>query len=113
MASAPRHFVVIRCILKQAELAEEALQRAFLKVWQGIASCKWGFIGPTAWLFAIVGNQAIDITKRLAERLSQTAVELNEANSMFVMPEAELALEQKLLKKISPISPANAWIWRC
>ena len=93
MASAPTGFVVICCILKKPELAEEALQRAFLKVWKGIASCESGFIGPTAWLVAIIGNQAIDIMRRFAERPSQTAVELNEANSMSVMPEAELAME--------------------
>jgi RNA polymerase sigma-70 factor, ECF subfamily len=92
-------FAVVRCVLKKPELAEEALQEAFIKVWQRAASYEAGSVRPTAWLAAIARNQAIDIKRRFAERMSTTAVELDEANSVPILPEAELAMELTRLKK--------------
>jgi RNA polymerase sigma-70 factor, ECF subfamily len=92
-------FAVVRCVLKKPELAEEALQEAFMKIWQRAASYEVGSVRPMAWLAAIARNQAIDIKRRFAERLSTAAVELDEASSVSVMPEAELAMELTRLKK--------------
>lgn len=97
--TANKLFAVVRCVLKKPELAEEALQEAFMKIWQRAASYEAGSIRPMAWLAAIARNQAIDIKRRFAERLSATAVELDEASSVSVMPEAELAMELTRLKK--------------
>jgi RNA polymerase sigma-70 factor, ECF subfamily len=92
-------FAVVRCVLKKPELAEEALQEAFMKIWQRAASYEVGSVHPMAWLAAIARNQAIDIKRRFAERLSSAAVELDEASSVAVMPEAELAMELTRLRK--------------
>jgi RNA polymerase sigma-70 factor (ECF subfamily) len=52
-----------------------------------------------AWLAAISRNQAIDIKRRFAERMSAKALELDEAGSVAVLPQAELAMELTRLKK--------------
>ena len=92
-------FAVVRCVLKKPELAEEALQEAFIKIWQRAASYEPGSIRPMAWLAAIARNQAIDIKRRFAERMSDKALELDEASSIGVLPQAELAMELTHLKK--------------
>ncbi len=92
-------FAVVRCVLKKPELAEEALQEAFMKIWQRASAYEAGSVRPMAWLAAIARNQAIDIKRRFAERLSATAVELDEAHVGSVLPEAELAMELTRLKQ--------------
>jgi RNA polymerase sigma-70 factor (ECF subfamily) len=92
-------FAVVRCVLKKPELAEEALQEAFIKVWQRAGSYEAGSLRPTAWLAAIARNQAIDLKRRFAERMSARAEELDAADSVPVMPEAELAMDLSRLKK--------------
>jgi RNA polymerase sigma-70 factor, ECF subfamily len=92
-------FAVVRCVLKKPELAEEALQESFMKIWQRASSYEAGSVRPMAWLAAIARNQAIDIKRRFAERLSASSAELDEANSVAIMPQAELAMELTRLKK--------------
>ena len=98
-------FAVVRCVLKKPELAEEALQEAFIKVWQRAASYEAGSLRPTAWLAAIARNQAIDLKRRFAERMSARAEELEVADSMPVMPEAELAMDLSRLEKCLKLLP--------
>ena len=100
-------FAVVRCILKKPELAEEALQEAFMKIWQRAASYEAGSVRPMAWLAAIARNQAIDIKRRFGERMSDKALELEEADSMPVLPEAELAMELTHLKKCLALLPED------
>ena len=91
-------FAVVRCVLKKQELAEEALQEAFMKIWQRAGTYERGSARPMAWLAAISRNQAIDIKRRFAERMSAKALELDEASSVPVLPQAELAMELTKLK---------------
>jgi RNA polymerase sigma-70 factor (ECF subfamily) len=60
-----------------------------------------------AWLAAIARNQAIDIRRRFGERMSDRALELEEADSVAVMPEAELAMELSHLKKCLALLPED------
>src|SRR5436190_18693829 len=66
-------FAVVRCVVKKPELAEEALQEAFMKIWQRASSYEVGSLRPMAWLAAIARNQAIDLKRRFAERMSERA----------------------------------------
>jgi RNA polymerase sigma-70 factor, ECF subfamily len=100
-------FAVVRCVLKKPELAEEALQEAFIKVWQRASSYEAGSLRPMAWLAAIARNQAIDQKRRFAERMSERAEELDAADSLPVMPEAELAMELTRLKKCLALLPED------
>jgi RNA polymerase sigma-70 factor (ECF subfamily) len=98
-------FAVVRCVLKKPELAEEALQEAFIKIWQRASSYEAGSLRPTAWLAAIARNQAIDLKRRFAERMSARAEELDAADLVPVMPEAELAMDLSRLKKCLALLP--------
>lgn len=100
-------FAVVRCVLKKPELAEEALQEAFIKVWQKASSYEAGSLRPTAWLAAIARNQAIDLKRRFAERMSARAEELDAADSVPIMPEAELAMDLSRLKKCLALLPED------
>ncbi len=100
-------FAVVRCVLKKPELAEEALQEAFIKVWQRASSYEAGSLRPMAWLAAIARNQAIDQKRRFAERMSERAEELDAADSVPVMPEAELAMDLTRLKKCLALLPED------
>jgi RNA polymerase sigma-70 factor, ECF subfamily len=100
-------FAVVRCVLKKPELAEEALQEAFIKIWQRASSYEAGSFRPMAWLAAIARNQAIDLKRRFAERMSARAEELDAADSVPVMPEAELAMDLSRLKKCLALLPVD------
>jgi RNA polymerase sigma-70 factor, ECF subfamily len=92
-------FAVVRSILKKPELAEEALQEAFVKVWERASSYEKGSVRPFAWLAAIARNQAIDLKRRFAERLSASTVELDEVMGISVPAQAEQTMEMRLLQR--------------
>lgn len=95
--SSGRLFAVAKTVLRRPELAEEALQEAFVKIWQRAKQYDPVQAKPLAWLAAIARNQAIDVRRRFAERISATAAEAEEADTP-VMAEAELAFELKRLR---------------
>lgn len=90
-------FAVTRTVLRRPELAEEALQEAFVKIWQRASSFDAGQARPLAWLAAIARHQAIDVRRRFAERLSANSEEVMDGDAQ-VLPEAELAFELKRLR---------------
>jgi RNA polymerase sigma-70 factor, ECF subfamily len=91
-----RLFAVVRNILRRPDLAEEALQEAFVRVWQRAGQYKPGTAHPISWLSAIARNQAIDLRRRASERVME---EYNdEAEQGAVMPNADIALELKQLR---------------
>lgn len=95
--TANRLFAVVRCVLKRPEMAEEALQEAFVRVWQKARLYDAGRAQPMAWLSAIARNQAIDLRRRSAERAGES-LDDNDGIGQAVKPEAELALELKRLR---------------
>jgi RNA polymerase sigma-70 factor (ECF subfamily) len=101
-----RLFAVVRRILRRPELAEEALQEAFVRVWQKANLYDAAQARPMAWLATIARNQAIDLRRRSSER---TGDELNENddNQAAVLPEAELALELKRLRDCLSLLPED------
>jgi RNA polymerase sigma-70 factor (ECF subfamily) len=58
--------VVLR-ILRRADLAEEVIQEAYLKVWRNAREYDGRVASPMTWMVAIARNQAIDIVRRRAE----------------------------------------------
>lgn len=71
-------FGVICRILPRAELAEDALQEAFVRIWQRASGYDASIASPMAWMATIARNQAIDLRRRFAERLSALSVEPDE-----------------------------------
>lgn len=73
-----RLFGVIGRVLPRAELAEDALQETFVRIWQRAKSYDPAIASPMAWMATIARNQAIDLRRRSAERLSASSSELDE-----------------------------------
>jgi RNA polymerase sigma-70 factor (ECF subfamily) len=91
-----RLYAVVRSVLRRPELAEEALQEAFVKVWQKAKLYDPVAARPMAWLSAIARNQAIDIRRRLGEQAMATLDSDEAANA--IMPVADLAVEVQKLR---------------
>ena len=107
--TANRLFAVVRRVLRRPELAEEALQEAFVRVWQKANLYDATQARPMAWLAAIARNQAIDLRRRSSERVGE---ELDEEGGggngqAAVLPEADLALELKRLRDCLSRLPEN------
>lgn len=62
--TAPRLFGFVMRILRKRELAEEALQEAFIAIWNCAGSYEAHLAAPMTWMTAIVRNKALDILRR-------------------------------------------------
>jgi len=51
-------------VLRKDELAEEALQDAFVSIWHAAASYQAHLAAPPTWMATIVRNKALDIRRR-------------------------------------------------
>ena len=96
-----RLFAVVRRVLPRAELAEDALQEAFVKIWQRSAKYDSSIASPMAWLATIARNQAIDVRRRFAERLSGLSDELDDAVPSGLPSPAALAEISDELRALS------------
>lgn len=86
-------FGVLKRILKSDALAEEALQDAYVKIWNHAERYDGGRSAPRTWLVSIARNQAIDL---LRKRRSREDVELNLDNvSMDFMPDNGQPMDQQ------------------
>lgn len=73
VASARLFAYALRTLSKR-ELAEEALQEAFVAIWNNAGSYQAGLSAPMTWMSQIVRNKALDILRR-----SQDGVEIDGA----------------------------------
>src|SRR5262245_53349133 len=65
-----RLFGIIGRILPRRELAEDALQETFMRIWQRAQTYDETIASPMAWMATIARNQAIDLKRRSAARLA-------------------------------------------
>ena len=72
-----RLYGVIGRILPKSELAEDALQETFIRIWQKASSYNPSIASPMAWMATIAHNRAIDLKRRFAERLARRSEELD------------------------------------
>lgn len=63
-ATAPRLFGFALRVLRKHELAEEALQDAFVAIWHAAATYQPGLAAPMTWMATIVRNKALDVHRR-------------------------------------------------
>src|SRR3954452_8433019 len=61
-----RLYGVILRILPRNELAEDALQEAFVRIWQKASTYDPSIAAPMAWMATIARNRAIDLKRRFA-----------------------------------------------
>ena len=62
--SSPRLFAIAVRILRRRDLAEEALQDAFVAIWQRAGQYQAARGAPMAWMGTVVRNRAIDLLRR-------------------------------------------------
>lgn len=82
-------FGVIRRILVRADLAEEALQESYVRVWSNAYRYDAGHASAMTWMIAIARNQAIDLKRKANERVAAQAVALEDVS----LPAAETSAE--------------------
>ena len=99
-----RLFAVTRCMLRRPEMAEEALQETFVRIWQKAGAYDPGQAKPMGWLATIARNQAIDLRRRAAERETDS-LEDDEGQAYGVMPEAHFSFEMKRLRDCLALLP--------
>jgi RNA polymerase sigma-70 factor (ECF subfamily) len=63
-ATSPKLFGFALRILRKDELAEEALQDAFVSIWHAAAGYQPHLAAPLTWMATIVRNKALDILRR-------------------------------------------------
>lgn len=95
--TASRLNAVISRIVRKPELAEEALQDAFIRIWQKASLYDARHARSFGWIVAIARNQAIDLKRRFAERLSDASESTHELE-IAVPAEAESSLEMAKLR---------------
>ena len=64
-ATSPKLFGFLLRILNKHELAEEALQEAFVNVWNNAGSYQSHLSAPMTWMTTIVRNKAFDLLRRV------------------------------------------------
>jgi RNA polymerase sigma-70 factor (ECF subfamily) len=84
-------------VLHKDELAEEAVQDAFVAIWHAASSYQVHLASPLTWMATIVRNKALDILRRARADGQDAQVELGDDDSL-----ADLAagpLEQTALSR--------------
>lgn len=68
-ATSARLFGFALRILRKDELAEEALQDAFVSIWHAASSYQLHLSAPLTWMAAIVRNKALDMLRKQSDTL--------------------------------------------
>jgi RNA polymerase sigma-70 factor (ECF subfamily) len=69
-------------VLHKEELAEEAVQDAFVAIWHAAAGYQVHLASPLTWMVTIVRNKALDIRRRALADGGDARVELEDADSL-------------------------------
>src|SRR5262249_13328784 len=80
-------------VLRDATLAEDAVQEAFLDVWRNAAGYRPELGAPSTWILTIVHRRAVDIVRRerrrSAERLDEHAEPADGGTEEIALARAE------------------------
>jgi RNA polymerase sigma-70 factor (ECF subfamily) len=71
-------FGVIRRILIRSDLAEEALQESYVCIWSKASRYDQSQASAMTWMIAIARNQAIDLKRKVNERVAANSVALED-----------------------------------
>ncbi|WP_413674541.1 sigma-70 family RNA polymerase sigma factor [Massilia cellulosiltytica] len=72
-------------VLHKEELAEEAVQDAYVAIWHAAASYQMHLAAPLTWMVTIVRNKALDVRRRARADGGDVRVELADADSLADM----------------------------
>ena len=66
-ATRAKLFGVVLRILRRQDLAEEVIQEAYVKIWNGAGLFNPGLSSPITWMASIARNRAIDVVRKRGE----------------------------------------------
>lgn len=98
--SAKLYGIALR-ILRRTDLAEEAVQDAYVRIWRRASDFDPGRASAIAWMAAIARNRAFDIARLKREVSLDEAPDLTEAASDGLSPEAAAELSDELRRLAS------------
>jgi RNA polymerase sigma factor (sigma-70 family) len=94
---------VVSRIIKDTGLAEDALQEGFIKIWKNITEFNPEKASLFTWMFTIVKNTAIDLTRREANKKIQS-LESGVYENMRYSEEAKVS-DVGLMQKVNQMDP--------
>ncbi len=66
-ATRAKLFGVVLRILRRQDLAEEVVQEAYVKIWNGAGAFNPALASPITWMVTIARNRAIDVVRKRGE----------------------------------------------
>jgi RNA polymerase sigma-70 factor (ECF subfamily) len=81
-ATSARLFGFALRVLRKDELAEEAVQDAFVAIWHAASGYRVHLASPLTWMATIVRNKALDIRRRAQADGADAQVELDDADGV-------------------------------
>ncbi len=84
-ATSAQLFGVAVRILKRSDLAEDAVQDTYLRIWNGGAGYKPGYGSPLGWMVTITRNRSIDLLRKRSE--SQLNPDTGDEIEDFTLPD--------------------------
>jgi RNA polymerase sigma-70 factor (ECF subfamily) len=76
-ATASRLYGVAMQVLRDADLAQDAMQEAYLQIWRNAADYRASLSPPMAWLGLIVRSRALDLLRRRKAARADSAVQMH------------------------------------
>src|SRR5690242_18786160 len=66
-ATRAKLFGVVLRILRRQDLAEEVIQEAYVRIWNGAAQFNPALSSPITWMVSVARNRAIDVVRKRSE----------------------------------------------
>ena len=92
-------FGVIRRILIRGDLAEEALQESYVRIWSNAQRYNQSQASAMTWMIAIARNQAIDLKRKANERIAASAVALEDVELVAPRANADDSADLRSLRE--------------
>ncbi len=94
-------FSIICRILKRRELAEEALQDTYVKIWEQAEKFDPSLASPITWMATIARNRAIDISRQHPERVSARSEAIKEDLPTPIVDPLKSVVQNDKLRKLA------------
>jgi RNA polymerase sigma-70 factor (ECF subfamily) len=94
--------VVLR-ILRRADLAEEVMQEAYLKIWRSAGQFDPALATPITWMVTIARNRAIDVVRKRAEASIEEEPDAMDVAAESPNPLAKRELTEELKRLLACI----------
>jgi RNA polymerase sigma-70 factor, ECF subfamily len=92
-------FGVVRRILLRGELADEALQESYVRIWSHAYRYDPGTASAMTWMIAIARNQAIDLKRKAGERMAAQAVAIEDVSLAAPVLSAEASADYRRVRE--------------